>query len=275
MQWNAKQTQAEPCSLGCTSPQFPSAWGCCDCPRLMVLGTGCQTTDVRASESRGTPGEVAWLKWEGEKCPVNPDFALYPHFLCGMSRKTTYVCQEGISTEAQNKMTPQLSISTRCLSEENHRLSIRRNFLRLWCIKLRDHLPRGAVGAMKPATYSTVKRPVGASPILVQGSRTESSTMPFPTLAPKNQTQEVQRKKDKQWCQFAKEIQPFFKILLYVIKPLCSHCMLHLDIPMPSTKISSLTLTVYIVTINAGKKILYSWVQFILYILMAIAKLHC
>lgn len=120
-----------------------------------------------------------------------------------------YTCQEGISTEAQNKMTRQQRISPRYLTEGKHRLSIRRHFLRLWCIKLWDHLLRGAVGTMKPATYSTVKCPIGASVTSVQGSCTESSTMPFPTLAPKNQTQGVQRKKGKQWCQFAKEIQAF------------------------------------------------------------------
>jgi len=108
------------------------------------------------------------------------------------------MCQEGISTKAQNKMTPQQSISTRHLTEGKRRLNIRRNFPRLRCIQLWDHPPREVVGTMKPATYSAVKRPVSANPILVQGSRNESSTMPFPTLAPKNQTQEVQRKKDKQ-----------------------------------------------------------------------------
>lgn len=129
---------------------------------------------------------------------MNPGFVLYTPFVCEMSGRTTYVCQEGVSTEAQNKTAPQQSISTRRLTEGKRGLSIRRNFLRLRCIKLWDHLPGGAMGTMKPATYSTVKRPVGANRIPVQGSCAESSTMPFPTLAPKNQTQEVQRKTDKQ-----------------------------------------------------------------------------
>lgn len=186
-------------SLGCTPPRFPSAGVRCDRPGHTGLGAGRETTtDACASESRSTPWQAAWVRREGRKCPVNPAFAPYPHFVRGMRRKTTYVCQEGVSTKAQNKTTTHQSISTRCLTEGKHRLNIRRNFLRLRCIKLWDHLPRGAVGTMKPATYSTVKHPIGANPIPVQGSCTESSTMPFPTLPPKNQTQEVQRKKDKQ-----------------------------------------------------------------------------
>lgn len=117
--------------------------------------------------------------------------------------------QESVSTKTQNKMTHQQRISQRYLTKRKHRLNIRKHFLRLWCIKLWDHLPRGVVGTMKPSTYSTVKCPIGASVISAQGSCTESSTMPFPTLASKNQTQEVQRKKGKQWCQFAKAIQAF------------------------------------------------------------------
>lgn len=84
--------------------------------------------------------------------PVNPASAPHSHFAGGMSRKTTYMCQEGVSTKTQNKMTPQQRISPRCLTKGKHRLNIRRNFLRLRCIKLWDHLPRGAVGTMKPAT---------------------------------------------------------------------------------------------------------------------------
>lgn len=129
--------------------------------------------------------------------PVNPAFALRSHFLHGMSRKN-YMYQEGVSTKTQNKMTHQQRISPRYLTKGKHSLNIRKNFLRLSYIKLWDHLPRAAVGTMKPATYSTVKCPIGASMISVQGSCSESSTMPFPTLAPKNQTQVVQRKKGKQ-----------------------------------------------------------------------------
>lgn len=47
------------------------------------------------------------------------------------------------------------------------------------------------------------------------GSRTEWSNMPLPTTLLKNQTQEVQREKDKQWCQFTKEIKPFYIITVY------------------------------------------------------------
>lgn len=187
------------CCLGCTPLQFLSAWVCHDHTRHMRLATGSETTtNVCASESRSTPGYMAWVRREGGKCPGNPAFAPYPHFVCGMSRKTTYVCQESVSTKAQNETSGHQSVSTRRLTEGKHRLNIRRNFLRLRCIKLWNHLPRGAVGTMKPATYSTVKHLVDANPILVQGSCTDSSTMSFPTLAPKNQTQEVQGKKDKQ-----------------------------------------------------------------------------
>lgn len=153
---------------------------------------------------------VGGLGKEGRwKVSRESSFCPLPHFVCGMSQKTTYMCQESVSTKAQNEMSGHQSISTRCLTKGKHRLNIRRNFLRLRCIKLWNHLPGGAVGTMKPATYSTVKHLIDANPILVQGSCTDSSTISFPTLTPKNQTQEVQGKKDKQWCQFAKEIQPF------------------------------------------------------------------
>lgn len=140
--------------------------------------------------------------------PGKAAFASHSHFARGMSRKTE--CVREVSAPKHKIKRPIISKGfPQDTRPKENRLNIRRNVLRLWCIKLWDQLPRGAVGAVKPATYSTVKRPIGASMISAQGSCTESSTMPFATPAPKNQTQEVQRKEGKQWCQFAKETQAF------------------------------------------------------------------